>query len=297
MNHTVSIITITQYGRFESFKILFEMLKRQTYKNIIEWIIVEGSQNNHDATMNERDILRFLEEEESAFTAQLDIHYIEYTGNVLGELRNLGNKMASCDIIVCMDDDDYYPPTRVQHAVTVLCDPDTNFLIGGVSDMYIYDFFLNKIYKFCSDGAFGDYHSTNNCMAYKREYLLENEHDKLAKNAEERSFTKNYTNPLVQFDSLQTLICISHSSNTFNKRQLCIGGSVGLYPHVKEIEEPITNYIPQDIYNMMKKAYYKREEDGPYTIKQLYEMNHKTMNFMEKYLEKYPKIKQNVQKM
>ena len=293
---TVSIITITQYGRFESFQILFEMLKRQTYDNIKEWIIVEGSRNIRDANKNEKDILRFLEEEESAFTTQLYINYIEYTGAPLGELRNQGNENVSSDIVVCMDDDDYYPPCRVSHAVSVLSDPDTDYLIGGVSDMYIYDFFLDKLYRFCADGAFGEYHSTNNAMAYKRFYLLENSHDKFAKNGEERSFTKNFTNPLVQFDSLQTIICISHGSNTFNKRQLCIGGSVGLYPHVKEIDVPITNYIPPDIYSQMKKVYYKKEEDGPYTVKQLYEMDHSNMKFLQPYFEKYPQLKQSVVK-
>jgi hypothetical protein len=198
-----------------------------------------------------------------------------------------------------MDDDDYYPPTRISHAVESLYSQysDNIQLIGGSSDLYIYDFFLDKLYKYCSNGAFGPYHSTNNCMVYKREYLINNCHDSTVLHGEESSFTKKFTNSMVQLDPLQTIICISHSSNTFNKRSLCIGGSLGLYKYVKEIEEPIINYIPQDIYNMMKCAYYKVESDGPFTIEHLLKTNDKTVHFLEKYKKQDYQFKKKIRKI
>jgi hypothetical protein len=255
---TVSIITITQYVRFSSLKVLFEMIKRQTYKNIFEWVIVEGSQIKEDAEKNKELIKEFINEIKPSIT--FSVNYIDYSGQKLGGLRNLGNNACTGEIIVCLDDDDYYPPYRVEEAVTKL--NDTQCLIGGVSDVYLYDFFVNRLYKF---KGFMEYHSTNNCMAYKKEYLLTNKHDPEIQVGEERSFTHEFTIPLVKFDSRKTIIAISHNFNTFNKRELCLGGTLKTLNTLTEINEPITNYIEPDIYEMMKKLYYK-EEDSPYDL-------------------------------
>ena len=277
---TVSIITITQYGRYESFKILFNMIQAQTYQNIIQWTIIEGSKTIVDCEKNMELICGFIK---NKFNTSITI--IPFPTKPIGELRNYGNHKCIGDIFVCMDDDDYYPPTRVYHAVEQLMRPSNlPYLIAGSSVLYIYDFFLGKLYKYDSEGIFGPYHSTNNCMAFTREYLQNNQHDNTAIHAEECSFTKNFTNEMVELDPLQTIICISHSSNTFNKRNLCIGGSLGLFQYMKEIDEPITNYISPDIYNMMKDIYYKNASDGPFTIESLVKTNNENVHFLEKYM-------------
>jgi signal peptidase I len=51
--------------------------------------------------------------------------------------------MCKGDIIVIMDDDDYYPVTRVQHAVEKL--EDSDYLISGCSDVYMYSFNNNPV--------------------------------------------------------------------------------------------------------------------------------------------------------
>jgi glycosyltransferase involved in cell wall biosynthesis len=255
---SVSIITITQLVRFSSIKVLFEMIKKQTFKNIIEWVIVEGSQNENDAYTNKELIKKFINEIKPQINYK--INYIEYSGQKLGGLRNIGNNACIGDIIVCLDDDDYYPPQRIEEAVNKLT--TSPCLIGGVSDVYLYDFFVNKLFKF---KGFMDFHSTNNCMAYKREYLQLNKHDPEIQVGEERSFTKEFTIPLVKLDSRKTIIAISHNFNTFNKRELCLGGVLKTLNTLVEINEPITNYIEPEIYNMMKKLYYS-EENSIYDI-------------------------------
>ncbi len=255
---TVSIITITQHKRFNCLKVLFEMIKRQNYKNIIEWVIVEGSSTEKEALLNKELIKNQFENMKSQ--VNFGYNYIEYSGQKLGGLRNIGNKACIGDIIVCLDDDDYYPPERISEAVEKLS--NSKCLIGGVSDVYLYDFFINKLYKF---KGFMEFHSTNNCMAYKKEYLIENKHDPEIQVGEERSFTKEFTNPLVKLDSRKTIIAISHNFNTFNKRELCLGGTLGTLSTLVEIKEPITNYITPDIFNMMKKIYLK-EESSPYDV-------------------------------
>jgi glycosyltransferase involved in cell wall biosynthesis len=241
----VSLITISQLTRSECLKNLYELIKLQTYDNIIEWIIVEGSPNIEDAENNKMRIAELIDQH----NAQYKIIYIEYTGNKLSDLRNAGNTACNGDIIVCMDDDDYYPPERVVHAVERLS--KSTALIAGCSAIYMYDYFLNKLYKF---NGFNSKHSTNNCMAYKKEYLLTNSHQSGLSMSEEKSFTKDFTEPMVQLVSKKSIIVSSHDCNTYNKRDLCINGVKGINPILVEItEQPITHYIPPIIFNRMKK--------------------------------------------
>ena len=93
------------------------MIKYQTYKNIIEWVIIEGSKNENDKILNQKEIEALKVNSGLSFP----IVYIDNTfGKKLGELRNIGNKTCKGDITVCMDDDDYYPSSRVNHAVKTL---------------------------------------------------------------------------------------------------------------------------------------------------------------------------------
>jgi len=245
----VSILTISQYKRFTCLKILFTMIQRQTYLHYVkEWIIVEGTQIKEEAAKNKININNFIDEIKEGI--DFKIKYIEYSGVKLGQLRNIGNDTCSGKYIVCLDDDDYYPRKRIESAVETL--NNSKCLIGGVSDVYLYDFFLDRLYKF---KGFMEFHSTNNCMAYKKEFLLSNRHDPQIEVGEERSFTKEFTIPLVKINSRDTIIAISHNFNTFNKRELCLGGTLKTLHTLEEIQEPITNYIDEDIFLRMKELY------------------------------------------
>ena len=54
----------------------------------------------------------------------------------IGEKRNLCCSLAKHEYIVHMDDDDYYPPTRIEHAVSMLT--KSKHLVAGSSEIYIY---------------------------------------------------------------------------------------------------------------------------------------------------------------
>ena len=92
-NKNVSILTITQFKRFKCIQILFTMIQRQTYKNIKEWVIIEGSQLKSDAEKNKENIKKFIEEIKPL--VNFKINYIEYSGRKLGGLRNLGNELCT----------------------------------------------------------------------------------------------------------------------------------------------------------------------------------------------------------
>jgi len=250
---TVSIVTISQFKRFNCLQILCDLIRDQTYTNIIEWVIVEGSKDDDDASKN-ADAIKSL-------NSKIPISYIEYNNPTkLGELRNRGNNACKGDITVVMDDDDYYPSERVAHAVSKLS--STKAEIAGCSAMYVYDYFLEGLYKF---NEFGQNHSTNNCMAWKKEYLKKNKHDPEKESGEESSFTFGFKEPMVQLDPEKTIVVSSHDSNTYNKRELLVGGTHRINSTVNQIMLPPTQFIKEPYFSRLKNIFYK-ETISPYDI-------------------------------
>ena len=72
-------------------------------------------------------------------------------------------------------------------------------------------------YKF---GPYGPNHATAGTFAFKRKLLNDTRYEDHAALAEEKAFLKNYTVPFVQLDPYKTILCFSHSHNTFDKKRL-----------------------------------------------------------------------------
>ena len=103
-------------------------------------------------------------------------------------------------------------------------------------------------------------------MAWKKEYLINNKHDPTKERAEESSFTKGFTEPMVQLESEHTIIVSSHNSNTFNKRELLVGGTIKLNPSLDELDGVITDYIKEPYYSRYKNIFYKEGGESTYDI-------------------------------
>lgn len=244
-NVSVSIITISQLSRNKCLSNLSDLINCQDYTNIIEWVIVEGSSNEIDGDRNYNHIKHL-----SSITP---INYIKYTGESLSELRNIGNQACSGDIIVCMDDDDYYPPTRVSHAVESLLYSGKD--IAGCTAMYMYDYDLHKLYRW---NGFGPNHSTNSCIAFTQNYLKNHTHEKGLFKAEEHSFTNGFTAEMVQLDPEKCIVLSSHGKNTVNKKTFCNKPNDSL----TEIEYySIGNLIPLEIFNRMCSIFQSKEHE------------------------------------
>jgi hypothetical protein len=257
---SVSIITINQLLRSSCLQNLYELIKLQIYKNIIEWVIVEGSPTKEAAIKNKICIDNLIAIHLKT-NSIMKIVYIDYSNKKLSDLRNLGNNKCIGEIIVCMDDDDYYPPERISSAVNTL--ENSSSLIAGCSDIYLYEYFMDKLYKF---KGFHAHHGTNNTFVFKKEYLKNHCHQSGLDMSEEKSFTNDFTEKMVQLESKKCIIVSSHDFNTFNKREICVGGSYGINPSLYEVtDHPITSYIPEKIYDTMKNIFYT-EADSPYDI-------------------------------
>merc|ERR1712054_154104 len=118
-----------------------------------------------------------------------------------------------------MDDDDYYPPERISHAVETLM--NSSALCAGSSEIYIYFKHIQKMYQF---GPYGPNHATAGTFAFKRELLKDHKYDDNAALAEEKAFLKNYSVPFVQLEPKKTILVFSHIHNTFDKKKLLENG-------------------------------------------------------------------------
>lgn len=209
----VSICTPT-FNRRPFLQGLIRCIEAQDYpKTKMEWIIVD------DGTDCVRDI---IEGEECAQKLEgMQVRYFyEKEKMDLGKKRNYMHHKCTFkndnDIIVYMDDDDYYPPERVSHSVKRLMS-DKNVLAGGASELFLWFNTLQKMYKF---GPYGPNHATAGTFAFKQKLLKETSYEDEAVLAEEKHFLKNYTVPFIQFDPMKTILVVSHEQNTFDKRRL-----------------------------------------------------------------------------
>jgi glycosyltransferase involved in cell wall biosynthesis len=135
---------------------------------------------------------------------------------LLGKKRNLMHKKTKGDIIVYMDDDDYYPPERISHAVETL-ENNPHALCCGSSEMYIYYKTLEKMYQ-C--GPYGPQHATAASFAFRRELLQITKYNDNDTMTEETFFLQNYTIPFAQLNPLKTILVFSHKHNSCNKEKL-----------------------------------------------------------------------------
>ena len=225
MKPFISICTPT-FNRRPFIPMMIKCFENQTYpKDRIEWIIIDdGTDKIEDLVKNIKQVKYF--------------HYPEKMN--LGKKRNEMHDKCSGDFIIYMDDDDYYPPTRIAHAVeTLLMNPDA--MCAGCSEMYIFFKHIDKMFQF---GPYGPNHATAASFAFRKELLLTSRYDDTAAIAEEGSFLKQYTVPFVQLDVLQTILVFSHTHNSFDKRKMLESPN----KYMRMSERKVTDFIKNDKY-------------------------------------------------
>ena len=199
----VSVCTPT-YNRRPFIPNMIKCFKHQDYPmDKIEWIILDDGTDPIEDLINE---------------AQLpQIKYIKLKEKLpLGKKRNILHENSKGDFLVYMDDDDYYPPCRVSHAVDMLL-KHPKALCAGSSEIYIYFKHINQMIQF---GPYGPNHATAGTFAFRKELLKEHRYEDHAALAEEKAFLKNYTVPFVQLEPKKVILVFSHIHNTFDKKKL-----------------------------------------------------------------------------
>lgn len=219
----VSICTPT-FNRRPFIQTMFECFRNQTYpKSRIEWIIVD------DGTDKIADLVEY--------SCIPQIKYFAMDKKMtLGAKRNYMHTKARGSIFVYFDDDDYYPPERISHAVETLTNNPTA-MIAGTSEIHLYFKPLTADPAIVRTGAaldmmnegrmvqFGPYPSTpNHCtaatFAFRREILEYCSYDPTESLAEEKAFLNDFSVPFVALDPLKTILVFAHDQNTFDKRTI-----------------------------------------------------------------------------
>jgi len=229
----VSVCTPT-FNRRPFIETMFNCFRNQTYpKNRIEWIIVD------DGTDKIRDLV------EKSDIPQ--IRYFDVSEKMsLGAKRNYMHRFVRGSIIVYMDDDDYYPPERIEDAVQKL-EANPKALAAGSSEIYIYFKHIQKMYK-C--GPYNPNHATAGTFAFRTELLKQTKYEEDAAVAEERAFLKEYTIPFVQLDPMKAILVFSHNHNTFDKRKMLDNPHPDFFRECdKTVEMFIRQPFEKNIYN------------------------------------------------
>lgn len=281
----VSICTPT-FNRRPFIPYMIKCFEHQTYpKDRMEWIIVD------DGTDQIGDLVSHIPQ----------VKYVSVKDKMsLGKKRNYMHSQCKGDILIYMDDDDYYPPERVSHAVDTLMD-NPKYLIAGSSQMYIYFDSRNKIYQF---GPYGENHATAATFAFRKELLQHTSYVDDALLAEEKYFLKSYTIPLKQLNPSKTILVFSHKHNTLNKEKLLENpestrASVTNYLLEEFIKDPeLREFYMKDMNNVLENYEPGRPENKPKLLEQIKKMEEERQKRLEdhnKMLEARQKIMNNLQ--
>ena len=276
----VSVCTPT-FNRRPFVEMMIKCFDSQDYpKNKMEWIIID------DGSDPIEDIVG----------SHPSVKYFKYDDKMtLGKKRNIMHKKSCGDIIVYMDDDDYYPPDRVSHAVERLMG-NPSALCAGSSEMYIYFKDNKDKCKMVQFGPYGPDHATAGTFAFKRKLLKDTQYNEEACLAEEREFLKNYTVPFVQLDPLKTILVFSHSHNTFDKRTLLenMAGNQYINYSTKQVEDfikdkDVIKFFVEDLEDKLNAYEPGNIKMKPDVLKQMKELGEKRKEMEKKMMEERQK--------
>lgn len=198
----VSVIC-PSYKRHRYIPFLIEQFKKQSYDGSkMELIILDDTPSPYPFILDDSRV-RYVHDNSK--------HY------KLWEKRNKLNEMAKGDIIVCMDDDDYNFPKRIDVSTETLL--NSNKKLAGGHNLYIYDLLFKQLYRFKTQRT---HVLLNGTFAYKKELLKYNKYSGTRLNClEEKTFTKNFSEDSEKLHEESTIICCSHGVNTVDKSTVC----------------------------------------------------------------------------
>lgn len=206
-------ICVPTFNRRPFIPFLLHCYRHQTYpKDKMELIVVD------DGTDSVADL---LEGQEGVVYVRLNEHV------PLGKKRNIMHTYCKGEYIVYMDDDDYYPPERVAHAIEML-QLHPRYQFAGSCEMFLYHPTMRTIFRYDRDDLADKvtdprnkplhrFRSTAASFAFHRNYLQTHRYDETKSLAEEASFLDEFRVPILQLDSKKTILVFSHLNTTVDR--------------------------------------------------------------------------------
>lgn len=200
------VVCTPTYNRRFSAEFSALCMKRQTYKNI-KWIVVDNSDDESKSWEPIKELYP-------------DVQYIRiHERKPIGHLRNVCLEEAlkhSPKYIAFWDDDDYYVPQRLEKSVEAL-EKDSSYDIVGCEILPV---FLSRENVLMETGPYGKNHSTAATYVFRASISEKRRFIDDAWKAEEGSFTRDWTLPMIMLPNKDVILVIGHAHNTVSKSQM-----------------------------------------------------------------------------
>ena len=202
----ISVVTPT-YNRPHMLKLILYNYKTTTYpKDKMEWIIVDDGEKK---LINDQTIIENLKKH--------NIKYIELNKKLnIGEKRNLGVEHCSNDIVVFVDDDDYYPPESITLRVIQLLNSGK----GCVGCSTIACFHINKFISIINvpPPHFGlEERLSEATFCFYKKFWESGKFSNESLGCEAREFIKDRNQEFLEISWECVIISLLHSRNTSSK--------------------------------------------------------------------------------
>ena len=199
---SVSVLTITR-NRSDFYPLLVRNIRTCDFpKHLMEWIFVEDGSSRFDETNYYKSIASLVR-----------VKYV-YLGDLhfpIGYKRNVAVKHSSHDILVHLDDDDYYPPESVLARVRCLIGGIENLSCVGCLSVRTFNLFTEKTYEAYESS---DINMSESSLAYKREFWNERSFVNKCSNAEGINFLKNRYEKCMSIPHVFVIVQFDHNKNT-----------------------------------------------------------------------------------
>lgn len=208
----MSILTPT-YCRFRFLKLLSIMIARQTFDlKKVEWIIVDDTPNGSPHSIP-CDYFQFHPLQKKL--RHILYHHCPYRMTV-GQKRNLCKSLANGEMLVHMDDDDFYGPDYLTYLHGEhLLNRHKYEMFGSCSILLIYPqterLLVNITTKEMTNMTCGG------IMSYSKKYADTHHFNGTKKCTEEIDFLANHRTPVLSLAQMHHNMVIVHSDNTCNK--------------------------------------------------------------------------------
>ena len=206
----MSVVVCTPtFNRKFSLEFSAMVMRKQTYNNIIGWIVID---NSSDDDKSWEDITKM--------EGIPPVSYLRIRDKKpIGALRNLCIQKAlelNPTFITFWDDDDYYPAQRITKSVETLQNDNTKDIVG----CEIMTVFITQDNVILDVGPYGTNHATASVWTFRSSIAKDRKFNDNDVKAEEGSFTRDWTIPMAMLPTKDLILVIGHAYNTVNKRQM-----------------------------------------------------------------------------
>lgn len=203
----ISIITPT-YKRRKMFYMAIRNYENFIYpSDKIQWVIVDDTPDTPDEDDSIFDLLPSTDNR---------IKYIHIKTDkklTIAAKRNIAIDKSDNDIIIHMDDDDYYPPESLLCRVKLLMKyKNQGIQCLGSTLIGTYNIIVDKS-SMSSDGPIS---LSEASMAYTKKFWEEHKYNNNVEKGEHKEFTENRLNKILDVPYIFILIAITHNQNITN---------------------------------------------------------------------------------